>query len=119
MKAAGRFCHAGCLADDALEHLGECLTTVDGRIACPFEDSESLIPDGFPFGTLTIQIKFGQDAFEPVDHFGMALKPWIGPTLVQKGFDFVHCAFAGVFLMARPWRLQLALRLPAWPGPRR
>jgi hypothetical protein len=26
----------------------------------------------------------------------MALKPWIGPTLVQKGFDFVHRAFTGV-----------------------
>jgi hypothetical protein len=84
------------LSLDALEHLGECVTTVDGRIACPFEDSASLIPDGFPFGTLTIQIKFGKDAFEPVDYFGMALKPWIGPTLVQKGFDFVHRAFTGV-----------------------
>jgi len=49
-----------------------------------------LVPDGFPFGALTIQIEFGQDTFEPVDDFGMALKPRVDTTFVKKGFDLVH-----------------------------
>jgi hypothetical protein len=98
-EAAGRFCHTGCLSDDALEHRGEGLTPVDRRVVRPFEDRANLIPDGFPLGTLTIQIEFGQDAFEPVDQFGMALKPWIGTTLVKKGLDLVHRALPIAVLM--------------------
>jgi hypothetical protein len=67
-------------------NLGKCLTTVDGRIVCPFKDSANLVPDGFPFGALTIQIEFGQDAFEPVDQFGMALKPSIRRDTRQETF---------------------------------
>jgi hypothetical protein len=36
------------------------------------------------------QVEFGQHAFEPVNQFGMALKPRIGAALVNKGFDLVH-----------------------------
>jgi hypothetical protein len=89
-------CHGGCLSDDALEHHGECLTAVDRRVGRPFEDGAHLIPDGFPLGTLTLQVEFGEDAFEPVDQFGMALKPWIGATLVKKGFDLIHNVLRGV-----------------------
>jgi hypothetical protein len=39
-----------------------------------------LIPDGLPFRALTGEVELGQHAFEPVDHFGMAVKPWIGMT---------------------------------------
>jgi hypothetical protein len=51
-----------------------------------------LIPDGLPFWALTGQVELGQHAFEPVDHFGMAVKPWIGTTFVEEGFDFIHRA---------------------------
>jgi hypothetical protein len=82
------------LSDDALEHRGERLTPVDRRVARPFEHRANLIPDGFPLRTLTVQIEFCQHAFEPVDQFGMALKPWIGPTFVKEGFYLVHQVFA-------------------------
>jgi hypothetical protein len=49
-----------------------------------------LIPDGLPFWVFARQVEFGQDAFEPVDDFGMALKPRIDTTFVKKGFDLVH-----------------------------
>jgi hypothetical protein len=84
------------LSDDALEHRGECLTAIDRRVGRPFEDHANLIPDGFPLGTFTVQIELGQDAFEPVDQFGVALKPRIGTTLVKEGFDLVHRALPTV-----------------------
>jgi hypothetical protein len=58
------------------------------------QDRLNSIPDGLPFGAIACQVEFRQHAFEPVDHFGTALKPRIGATLVKKGFDFVH-RFAG------------------------
>jgi hypothetical protein len=60
------------------------LTPVDGRVACPLEDRANLIPNGFPLGALTLQIEFGQQAFEAVDQFGTALKPWIGTTFAAS-----------------------------------
>ena len=78
---------------DVLEHHGERLTPVDGRVGEPFEDRVNLVPDGLPFGTLARQIEFGQYAFEPIDHFGMALKPWIPAALFNECFDLVHRAF--------------------------
>jgi hypothetical protein len=65
------------LSLDALEHRGECPTPINRRVGCPREDGVKLIPDGLPFGAFASQIEFRQHAFEPVDHFGMALKPWI------------------------------------------
>jgi hypothetical protein len=50
----------------------------------------NLIPDGLPLGVLTGEVEFGQHAFEPVHHFGMASKPRIGAALVKKGFDLFH-----------------------------
>jgi hypothetical protein len=85
---------------DVLEHHGECLTPVDGRVGEPFEDRVNLVPDGLPFGALARQVEFGQHAFEPVDHFGMALKPRIGATLVKKGLDLVHRALPTVLPMS-------------------
>jgi hypothetical protein len=78
------------LSLDALEHRGESLTPVNRRVGCPSEDGVKLIPDGLPFGALARQVEFGQHAFESVDHLGVALKPWIGATFVQEGFNFVH-----------------------------
>src|ERR1700759_111039 len=75
---------------DALEHHGERLTPVDGRVGEPFEDRVNLVPDGLPFGALARQVEFGQHVFEAVDHLGMALKPWIPATLLNEGFDLVH-----------------------------
>ena len=43
-----------------------------------------------------------QRAFEPIDHFEMALKRWIGATLVDKGIDLVHRALPTVLPMSRP-----------------
>jgi hypothetical protein len=56
----------------------------------PSKDYLKLLPDGLPFGAFAGEIELGQHAFEPVDHFGVALKPLIGATLVKKGFDLVH-----------------------------
>jgi hypothetical protein len=50
----------------------------------------NLIPDGLPFRALASQVEFGQNALKPVNHFGMYLKPWIGATFVNEGFDLVH-----------------------------
>jgi hypothetical protein len=75
---------------DALEHHGERLAPVDRRFSEPFEDRVNLVPDGLPFRTFPGQVEIGQHAFEPVDHFGMALKPGIGAALVKEGLDFVH-----------------------------
>jgi hypothetical protein len=61
---------------DILKHHGERLTPVDGRVGEPFEDRVNLVPDGLPFGAFASQVEFGQHAFEPIDNFGMALKPW-------------------------------------------
>jgi hypothetical protein len=49
-----------------------------------------LIPNGLPFEAFARQVEFGQNAFEPVDHFGMALKPCIRATPLKEGFDLVH-----------------------------
>jgi hypothetical protein len=68
---------------DVLEHHGERLTPVDGRVGEPFEDRVNLVPDGLPFGALARQEEFGQHAFEPVDYFGMVLKPRVGTTFVN------------------------------------
>ena len=38
---------------DALEHLGECLTTVHRCVGCPHEDGVKLTPDGLPFWVIT------------------------------------------------------------------
>jgi hypothetical protein len=62
----------------------------------------NLIPDGLPFGALAGEGEFGQHAFEPVDHLGMALKPWIGTTFVKKGFDLIHRASTSVPLGVAP-----------------
>jgi hypothetical protein len=80
------------LTDDTLEHRGQRLAPIERRVECPFENRANLIPDSFPFGALTIQIEFGQDGFDPVNQFGVALKPWIGTTLIKKGFNLVHRA---------------------------
>ena len=74
---------------DGLEHLGERLTPVDGRVGCPHEDVAELIPDRLPFWVVARQVEFGEHAFEPVDQFGMALKPRISATLgrVDKSVD--------------------------------
>jgi hypothetical protein len=61
-----------------------------------------LIPDGFPLGVLTGEVEFGQHAFEPVYHFGMALKPRIGAALVKKGFDLFHRALTIAPLVVAP-----------------
>jgi hypothetical protein len=74
----------------ALEHLGACLTTINGRDRCPDEDGAKLISDGLPVRVFAGQVEFGQHAFEPADQFGIALKPWIGAALVKKGLDLVH-----------------------------
>jgi hypothetical protein len=92
-EAARWFCHSSCLSVNALGHHSEGLTPVDRRIGCPIQDRLNLIPDGPPFGALTSEVEFGQHAFEPVDHLGMALKPWIGTTFVKKGFDLIHRVF--------------------------
>jgi hypothetical protein len=78
---------------DVLEHHGDGLTPVDRRIGCPSENRPNLIPNGLPFGALTGEVDFGQHAFEPVDDLGMTLKPWIGATLVNEGFNLFHDAF--------------------------
>jgi hypothetical protein len=61
-----------------------CVSVVRSRTAW------NLIPDGLPLGVLTSEVEFGQHAFEPVYHFGMASKPPIGAALVKKGFDLFH-----------------------------
>jgi hypothetical protein len=78
---------------DVPEHHDESLAPVDRRFAEPFEDGVNLVPDGLPFGTFAGQVEIGQHAFESVDHLGMALKPWIGATLLNEGFYLVHRAF--------------------------
>jgi hypothetical protein len=65
------------LSFDALEHHGEVLTPVDRRSGCPSKDRVNLIPDGLPFEAFACQVEFGRHAFEPIDHFRAALKPWI------------------------------------------
>jgi hypothetical protein len=83
------------LSFDAVEHHGEVLTPVDRRVGCPSKDRVNLIPDGLPLGALTSEVEFGQHAFEPIDHFRAALKPWISATLFKKGFNLVHHALPG------------------------
>jgi hypothetical protein len=75
---------------DVLEHRCECLTALDGCFGKPFRDRVNLVPEGLPFGALASQVEIGEHAFEPIDHFGMVLKPRVGATLVNKGFDLVH-----------------------------
>ena len=85
---------------DVLEHHGERLTPVDGRVGEPFEDGVNLDPNGLPFGALASQVEFGEHAFEPVDYFGMVLKPRVGATLVKKGLDLVHRTLPTVLPMS-------------------
>jgi hypothetical protein len=81
------------LSFDTLKHHGEGPTPIDRRIGCPSEDRVNLIPDGLPFGAFARQVEFGQHAFEPIDHFGVVLKPFINATLFKKGINLVHLAF--------------------------
>jgi hypothetical protein len=48
-KRHGRFFHDSCLSIQALEHQGESLAPVDGRVGCPFKNRQNLVP-GPPFG---------------------------------------------------------------------
>jgi hypothetical protein len=75
-------------------------TPVDRRVGCPSKDRVNLIPDGLPLGALTSEVEFGQHAFEPIDHFRAALKPWISATLFKKGFNLVHHALPAVLPMS-------------------
>src|SRR5262249_16864656 len=75
---------------DALEHHGERLTSVDRRLGFPFENGADLVPNNLPLGTLALQVEIVQHPFELINQFGMALKPCIGATLIEKGFDLVH-----------------------------
>jgi hypothetical protein len=48
---------------------------------------------------------------------GMALKPWIGATLVEKGFDLVHHVLRGVPLGRRfSWRKDARHASPDYSG---
>jgi hypothetical protein len=81
---------------DKLQHsvelrtIGERTASVYRRFGEPFEDRVNPVPDGLSFGTFPGQVELGQHAFEPVDHFGMALKPGIGAALVKESLDLVH-----------------------------
>ena len=75
------------LSFDSLEHHGEGPTPVDRRIGCPSEDGVNLIPDGLPLGAFACPVEFGQHAFEPIDHFGVVLKPFISGTLFKKSIS--------------------------------
>jgi hypothetical protein len=68
------------LAVDALEYQGERLTALHRCIGFLLENRLNSTPDGLPFGPFAGQVEFCQDAFEPVDHFRVVLKPCISAS---------------------------------------
>ena len=75
---------------DALEHNGERLTPVDGRISEPLEDRVNPIPDGLPFGRRHPRGRIWSTQFRAGRPPRDGLEPRIGSTFVEEGFDLVH-----------------------------